>query len=122
MTLDRRSFLSASAAAAVAASTGSVFASASAPRFQISLAQWSLHKALKGGKLDNLDFAKVAKQEFGIEGIEYVNQFFKSKATDKKYLAEMNKRAADQGVTQLLIMVGRGAFGRPKFDWPSQGC
>lgn len=114
MTLDRRSFLSASAAAAVAATTGSVFAAPNAPRFQISLAQWSLHKALHGGKLDNLDFAKVAKQEFGIEGIEYVNQFFKDKASDKKYLAEMNKRAADQGVTQLLIMVdGEGRLGDP---------
>lgn len=112
MNLNRRSFLSASAAAALAASTGSVFAAPKAPRFQISLAQWSLHKSLRGGKLDNLDFAKVAKQEFGIEGIEYVNQFFKDKAKDKKYLAEMNKRAADQGVTQLLIMVdGEGRLG-----------
>ena len=114
MNLNRRSFLSATAAAAVAASTNSVFAAAQSPRFKISLAQWSLHKALKGGKLDNLDFAKVAKQDLGIEGIEYVNQFFKRKAKDKKYLAEMNKRAADHGVTQLLIMVdGEGRLGDP---------
>lgn len=96
---------------------GSTFAATRAPRFKISLAQWSLHKALHGGKLDNLDFAKVAKKEFGIEGIEYVNQFFKDKATDKKYLAEMNKRAADHGVTQLLIMVdGEGRLGDPSLS------
>lgn len=54
--------------------------------FQISLAEWSLNKAIFGGKIDNLDFAKTAKLEFGIEAIEYVNQFFKNKAKDQKYL------------------------------------
>ena len=29
--------------------------------FHISLAQWSLHRALKGGKMDNLDFAAHTK-------------------------------------------------------------
>lgn len=72
---------------------------------------------LKGGKLDNLDFAATSKNEFGIEGIEYVNQFFKDKANDKAYLAEMNKRAADNGVTQLLIMVdGEGQLGDANSD------
>ncbi|MCA9205193.1 MAG: twin-arginine translocation signal domain-containing protein, partial [Planctomycetales bacterium] len=52
----------------------------SKPAFKISLAEWSLHKAIFGKKLDNLDFAKVSKEEFGIDGIEYVNQFFKDKA------------------------------------------
>ena len=32
------------------------------------------------GKLNHLDFAKAAKEEFGIEAVEYVNQFFKDKA------------------------------------------
>jgi len=62
--------------------------------FDISLAQWSLHRRLYGGKMDNLDFAKVAKEEFGIGAIEYVNQFFKDKAKDEKYLGEMMKRAS----------------------------
>ncbi|WP_417392185.1 sugar phosphate isomerase/epimerase family protein [Gimesia sp.] len=82
--------------------------------FKISLAQWSLHRALRGGKLDNLDFAKVTKEEFGIDAVEYVNQFFKDKAEDEKYLAEMNKRAADVGVKNVLIMIdGEGALGDP---------
>ena len=44
--------------------------------FQISLAQWSLHKALKAGELDNLDYAKFTKENFGINALEWVNQFF----------------------------------------------
>ena len=51
---------------------------------------------------------------YGIEGIEYVNQFFKDKAQDHKYLAEMKKRAADEGVKSLLIMIdGEGNLGEP---------
>ena len=82
------------------------------PLFKISLAQWSLHRALKSGKLDNLEFAHTAKEKFGINAVEYVNQFFKDKATDRVYLAEMKKRADDLGVKSLLIMCdGEGALG-----------
>ena len=73
--------------------------------FKISLAQWSLNKSLFGGKMDNLDFARVAKEDFGIEAIEYVNQFFADKAQDENYLKEMIKRADDNGVKNLLIMI-----------------
>lgn len=79
--------------------------------FKISLAQWSLHKMLHAGELDNLDFAAKTRNDFGIEAVEYVNQFFKDKATDAAYLAEMNKRAADNGVKQVLIMIdGEGGL------------
>lgn len=79
--------------------------------FKISLAQWSLHRDLKKGKMDNLDFAKVAK-ELGIGAIEYVNSFFKSKAEDTDYLDQMIKRCEDNEVTSLLIMVdGEGRLG-----------
>jgi L-ribulose-5-phosphate 3-epimerase len=74
------------------------------PPFKISLAQWSLNKALFGKKLNHLDFAKTAKREFGIDAVEYVNQFFMDKAKDESYLADMKKRAADEGVTNVLIM------------------
>lgn len=80
--------------------------------FKISLAQWSLHKTLFDGKMDNLDFAKVTRETYGLEGIEYVNQFFKDKAKDMDYLKQMNQRAADNGVKQLLIMIdGEGDLG-----------
>jgi sugar phosphate isomerase/epimerase len=83
------------------------------PPFKISLAQWSLHRALRQGEIDNLDFAKIARQEFGIEGVEYVNQFFKDKAVES-YLAEMKKRAEDYNVKSVLIMCdGEGKLGDP---------
>ncbi len=84
---------------------------ADTPLFRISLAQWSLHKPLFAGEISNLDFASEARS-MGFDGIEYVNAFFKDKAEDKSYLREMNARAADHGVTQLLIMCdGEGALG-----------
>ena len=86
--------------------------SASELFFKISLAQWSLHNAIFDKKMDNLDFAAKAKNDFGIEAIEYVNQFFKDKAEDKAYLTKMKKRAADNGVKSLLIMIdGEGGLG-----------
>jgi L-ribulose-5-phosphate 3-epimerase len=82
--------------------------------FKISLAEWSLHRTLQAGKMTNLEFARTAKQDFGIEAIEYVNSFFKDKANDQKYLADLNARAKDNGVTQLLIMCdGEGDLGDP---------
>jgi L-ribulose-5-phosphate 3-epimerase len=74
------------------------------PLFNTSLAEWSLHRALENGKLDHMDFPKVARNEFGIDAIELVNTFFKTKATDQRYLTEFKKRAEDLGVRTLLIM------------------
>lgn len=81
--------------------------------FKISLAQWSLHRALFEGGMDNLDFAPEAKR-LGFDGIEYVNAFFMDKAADENYLAQMKKRADDNGVKSLLIMCdGEGDLGDP---------
>ncbi|MGD8499679.1 MAG: sugar phosphate isomerase/epimerase family protein [Phycisphaerales bacterium] len=84
--------------------------------FEISLAQWSWHKRLfgqAGPKLDNLDFAKEA-HALGIDAVEYVNIFFKDKANDTKYLAEMKKRADNLGVKSLMIMCDdEGSLGDP---------
>ena len=73
--------------------------------FNISLAQWSLHKSFWAGKLDNLDFAQYTKETFNIDAVEYVNQFFSDKATDRAYLSQMNQRADDNGVKNQLIMI-----------------
>jgi len=82
--------------------------------FKISLAQWSLHRALRGGQFDNLDFPKVAREDFGIEGVEFVNQFFKDKAHDSAYLKDLKKRADDHDVTCVLIMIdGEGDLSQP---------
>lgn len=80
--------------------------------FKISLAEWSFHTALFAGKMTNLDFPVKAKQDFGITGVEYVNAFFMDKAKDKVYLAELKKRADDNGVRNVLIMCdGEGELG-----------
>lgn len=73
--------------------------------FKISLAEWSLHKALFAKELDNLDFPAKAKNDFGISAVEYVNQFFKDKAKDQAYLTELKKRCSDLDVTSVLIMI-----------------
>jgi len=80
--------------------------------FDISLAQWSNHRALKGGQMTNMDWPEYTKNTYGILGLEYVNQFFKDKAEDMKYLGELKKRTSDLGMTNILIMVdGEGHLG-----------
>ena len=82
------------------------------PDLQLSLAQWSLHRALQGGELDHLDFPRVARRQFGIGAVEYVNSFFKDKAQQDSYLQVMRSKAEDEGVRSLLIMVdGEGNLG-----------
>jgi len=84
------------------------------PLFKISLAEWSLHRELFAKKIDHMDFPKVSKEEFEIDAIELVNQFFKDKARDQKYLDEFKKRCADLGIYINLIMIdGEGALGDP---------
>ena len=114
-TVDRRDFLSASLAAVGGlAAARAVAAAEKKPLFQISLAEWSLHRALFAKKMTNLDFPVVAKKDYGIDAVEYVNQFFKDKATDEKYLAELKKRCSDNGVKSVLIMCdGEGNLGDP---------
>lgn len=82
--------------------------------FEISLAQYSLHRTLFGGELKTLDFPEKAKNEFGINAVEYVNQFFADKAEDSKYLAELKDRTDDLDVRNLLIMIdGEGMLSSP---------
>jgi L-ribulose-5-phosphate 3-epimerase len=116
--LSRRRFLAGTTAALGAGLTsralGWVAPHPPAEPFRISLAQWSLNRTIRAGKLDHLDFARTAKERFGIEAVEYVNSFFKDRARDASYLAEMNKRARDAGVYQYLIMCdGEGRIGDP---------
>jgi sugar phosphate isomerase/epimerase len=121
MSTNRRHFLQqmtglAAGVAGVSFLNPSVFAAAAKkPFFEISLAQWSLHKSLFAKKLNNLDFPAKAKNDFGISIVEYVNQFFKDKATDTKYLNELLQRCKDNGVRNHLIMCdGEGELGAAK--------
>jgi sugar phosphate isomerase/epimerase len=82
------------------------------PRFKISLAEWSLHKALGDKMLDNLEFPVKAKRDFGITAVEYVSTFFADYVMDLKYLAELKRITDYHGITNLLIMVdGEGDLG-----------
>lgn len=116
--IDRRDFIKQSVQTAatigVAAMAGEPLVASTKQLFKISLAQWSLHRALFKKELDNLDFAKTARFDFGIGAVEYVNQFFKDKAKDRTYLGEMLKRARDNGIEDRLIMCDdEGALGDP---------
>jgi len=127
----------------LAASCGSEERAVVTPRepiFKISLAQWSLHRGLFGsdpgetygweefgrivktddyptvlaGDIDPLDFATMARRDFGIDAVEYVNLFFFDRANDEAYMAELKKRAGDEGVRNVLIMCdAEGDLGDP---------
>jgi sugar phosphate isomerase/epimerase len=119
--LSRREFVAAAAGLAAGASLSrlAMAQGQKEPLFKISLAEWSLHKAIRAGELDNRDFAKTAK-DLGIDAIEYVNQLWggrdewMARAKDKAYVGELKKRADDLGVKTLLIMCDNpGLMGDP---------
>ncbi len=115
MTTNRRQFLKQTAGTmAGMALLPSVFAEAPTKKmfFDISLAEWSLHKALFAKKITNLDFPGIARKDFDISIVEYVNQFFKDKARDTAYLNDLLTRCKDNGITNHLIMIdGEGNLG-----------
>ncbi|MEX2581464.1 MAG: TIM barrel protein [Verrucomicrobiales bacterium] len=130
MNFDRRQFLSTGAAVSAAGFLNSCgdesseegeAAADTAQSFDISLAQWSLHRTLRSGELDNLDFPAYTKKTFGIDAVEWVNQFFSveddrlgHQPKDPSYLSEMKERCDDSGVESLLIMCDRvGDLGHP---------
>jgi sugar phosphate isomerase/epimerase len=74
--------------------------------FKISLAEWSLHRALWNGKtITNLDFPRIAKKTYGLDAVEYVSTFFKGKGEDQAYLAALKDSCTKYGVKSLIIMV-----------------
>ena len=114
--MDRRKFITRSLTAVaglafVNPAFGSITSAQSATQsLEISLAQWSLHRKLFAGDMDHLDFARMS-QGFGCVGLEYVNAFFKDKATDVSYLKERNSRAEDHQQKNILIMIdGEGGL------------
>jgi sugar phosphate isomerase/epimerase len=114
MTQSRREFLqmAALAAAGIPLLSNASYARESAAKspFKISLAEWSLHKALWAKEMTHLDFPVKAAKDFGIFGVEYVSSFFKD--TTAGYLNELLKITKDNKVTNVLIMVdGQGNMG-----------
>lgn len=103
--MKRRSFLQTFAAALPA-----LPAFAQKKRFQISLAEWSIHRAINSRMITNLDFPRIAREQFGIEGLEFVNGLWAAPTQD--YVAQLKKRMADTGTKGVLIMCdGEGLMG-----------
>lgn len=69
----------------------------------ISLAQWALVEEIKAGKWKTLDLPKIAREDFDINGIEFVNTLFE--VPTLSYLDKLKQNAADYGITMVLIMV-----------------
>ncbi|MCH7859917.1 MAG: sugar phosphate isomerase/epimerase [Candidatus Marinimicrobia bacterium] len=107
--MNRRDFIVKSAQAAgglglVGLAGGLSACASTVPLFKISLAEWSLHNLLDAGTFDHLDFARSARNDYGLDAVEYVNRFFRDKGKDRAYLREMKTRADGEGVRSLLIM------------------
>lgn len=114
--VSRRAAIGSIAAAIPSAASLSAFASGvvAGEPYPISLAQWSLHRAIRSGELDPLEFPRATRETYGLSGCEYVNSFYKPKLHDGAYFRELKKRAADAGVESLLIMIdGEGSLGDP---------
>ncbi|WP_282080764.1 sugar phosphate isomerase/epimerase family protein [Aquimarina algiphila] len=84
----------------------------SKPFFKLSLAQWSLHKAIKSGEMDPKDFAQKAS-ELGFEGIEYVSQLYKEDLKSdpnpekamQQLLETLKSKSEEFNIQNLIIMV-----------------
>ncbi len=106
------------AAAAGAAALGGV--AHAARDYKISLAAWSLHRAVFEGKMPMLDMPKRTRQEWDIEGLELVSTMLapehKKPFPDMKpYLDTLAKNASDNNVKLLLVMVDdEGVIGAPE--------
>jgi sugar phosphate isomerase/epimerase len=77
------------------------------PFFKISLAQWSLHKAVEDNGEDPFDFAKEAK-ELGIDAVEYVTQLYEKQIDSMGFQAvvdRLKQESEKHGVRNILIMV-----------------
>jgi sugar phosphate isomerase/epimerase len=122
MKQNRREFLQTAsvAAASIPLLSTSSFSTAGKPKYKLSLAEWSLNKALFSKKMTNLDFPVKAAKEFGLFGVEYVSVFFKD--TSPAYLNELLKITKDNGVTNVLIMVdNEGDLGSTDTNIRNQG-
>jgi sugar phosphate isomerase/epimerase len=73
-------------------------------RDAISLATWSINRSYTAGIWDLTDIARICREDFDIDGIEYVTIFFRD-VREQTMLRLLNQRAADYGVENVLIMV-----------------
>jgi len=83
------------------------------PYFKLSLAEWSVHKAIVEDKtLDPIDFAQKA-HDMGFEGLEYVSQLYTNylkigndpKVAMQNLLKTLKMKSDKYGLQNLTIMV-----------------
>lgn len=92
------------------------------PFFELSLAQWSMHRMIREGGADPYTFAEKAK-EWGFTGLEYVSGLYNNELNAanhsveamKAFVDRSNAEAEKHGMTNLLIMVdGEGDLASDK--------
>lgn len=106
--------------------------------FKISLAQWSLHRAIFGASIERgwdymtqlfqtdpqavfqgsvkpLDFPRIARQEYGFDAVEYVTLFYPgTTGASDAHIKELKNSSDQEGVRNVLMMVDQeGALGDP---------
>lgn len=79
--------------------------------YEYSLAQWSLHKQIRGGEVSPYEFARIAS-ELGFTGLEYVNHLYPAyhdtidrNAAIERFIEKSNAMAEKYGMTNVLVMV-----------------
>ncbi|MCP4978662.1 MAG: sugar phosphate isomerase/epimerase [Maribacter sp.] len=91
-------------------------ADTSEPFFELSLAQWSIHKMIRNDGVDPYSFAEKAKA-WGFTGLEYVSQLYNPELEKANYSPEAmaafveksNAEAKKYGLKNVLIMIdGQG--------------
>ncbi len=86
----------------------------SEPFFDLSLAQWSIHKMIRNDNVDPYTFAEKAKG-WGFTGLEYVSQLYPADLENNEYSKEAinafveksNAEAKKYGMRNVLIMIDR---------------
>ncbi len=68
----------------------------------ISLAQWALVQEVREGVWKTVEFPRIAREVFDINGVEFVNTLFEVPTVN--YLKAIKKSADEHGVTPVLIM------------------
>ncbi|MFD2587279.1 sugar phosphate isomerase/epimerase family protein [Croceitalea marina] len=98
------------------------------PFFELSLAQWSIHRMIREEGLDPYLFAEKAKS-WGFKGLEYVSQLYRDELEAESYSVEAmqnfvdknNLEAKKHGLRNLLIMIdGEGPLASLDVDKRTQ--
>ena len=108
--MNRRSFLKTTALAPGLAAPRPAPAAPTPQKFRISLAEWSIHRAIESRLITNLDFPRIAREQFGIEGLEFVNGLWEAPTQD--YLRRLKANMQKTGTKGVLLMCdGEGMMG-----------